>query len=500
MSGRGRARVGLPVPWGPLPLLLTLGVLLAATASEARAQGFRGWVGTTVQVVELRPFGRDTVPRSEVWADSTGATYHGVRPVSCMVSEWCTVYVALPKDQVVAGTQDLSLTAWGFGLEGLSFTTLLRGRAHAGSDLLWPRSDDAFDAMLAYAQLQRGSFRVRAGRQEIRSGLGFPAFDGGSVTYTGTSTQVEAYAGRSLARGLREPVNEALKGIEDYFVDEGVHLFGASARKRLKGAVFTARYQREVFADRSGLVAERGSVDMTTAVPNVRVEASLDYDFALDRVGKSHLTVGFPLEGGRLLLEATARHYVPYFQLSTIWGFFDPVSYSELEVRGSWAPGARLGLWASGARRSYGDPEAQVLLGPLTDTGWKAGAGARWQIARGWTLDGSYRLDWGPGAFLSSGDAALRFSAWERLTLALTGTSFQQIEEFRVGDGRALGGGLSFDLSVTDRTNFAGGASILRHRDGGSVFTSPWDQARAWTSLRVAIGEDPGLANRRRGR
>ncbi|MHB1194955.1 MAG: hypothetical protein ACYC6F_18185 [Longimicrobiales bacterium] len=483
-----------------LPPLLLGALLLLGAPGSLVGQGVRGWVGTTVQMVELRPYGQDTVPRYEVVTDSLGRTWSGNRQVSCFSGDFCTAYRALEKDQLVAATQDVSFTAWGFGLEGLSFTALLRGRAHAGSDLLWPRSDDAFDALLGYAQLQQGAFRFRLGRQEVRSGLGFPSFDGGSVAYATGSTQVEAYGGRSLARGLREPANEALKGVEDFFVDEGARLLGASLRKRLDGAVFTARYHREIQADRSNLVGERASVDVVTSIPHFRLTGAVDYDLGRDRLGKSHITVGLPLEGGRVLVEATARRYVPYFQMNTIWGFFDPVSYSELELRGSWSPGTALGAWASAGRRSYGDTDTQVLLGPLADTGWRANLGARWQMAPGWTVDGSYRLEWGPGAYLSSGDVALRYTAWERLALSLSGTSFQQIEEFRVGDGRALGGGFSFDLAVTDRTSFAGGMSVLRHRDGGSVFTSPWNQTRGWTSLRINIGEDPGLANRRRVR
>jgi hypothetical protein len=497
LAGAGRA---VRERMGALLVILTLALLVFSGASPLGAQGVRGWAGTTVQWVELRPFGQDTLPRYGVVTDSLGRSWYGNRQVSCFAGDFCTAYVALAKDKILAVTQDVSFTAWGLGMEGLSFTGLLRGRAHGGSELLWPRSDDAFDALLGYAQLQRGDFRFRLGRQEVRSGLGFPAFDGASVTYATGTTQVEAYGGRSLARGLREPTNEALKGIEDFFVDRGARLLGASLRKRMTSTVLTARYHREIQADRSNLVGERASVDALTTLPSVRFAFSMDYDLARDRLGKSSLTVGLPLYARKVLVEASARRYVPYFQLSTIWGFFEPVSYSELELRGTWTPGTALGVWASAGRRSYGDTDTQVLLGPLADTGWRGNLGARWQAWPGWTLDGSYRLEWGPGAFLSSGDVALRYSAGERLSLAVSGTSLQQIEEFRVGDGRALGGGISFNLSLTDRASLGGGMSVLRHRYGGSVFTSPWNQSRGWTSLRIEMGQDPGLANRRRVR
>jgi hypothetical protein len=80
-----------------------------------------------------------------------------------------------------------------------------------------------------------------------------------------------------------------------------------------------------------------------------------------------------------------------------------------------------------------------------------------------------------------------------------TATTFQQIEQYRLGDGRGLGGGLSFDAELTDRILTSGGASLLRHTGGqATVQDSPWNQSRAWWSLRVLVGEDPGLANRRR--
>jgi hypothetical protein len=78
--------------------------------------------------------------------------------------------------------------------------------------------------------------------------------------------------------------------------------------------------------------------------------------------------------------------------------------------------------------------------------------------------------------------------------------TFQQIEEYRLGQGRAFGGGASADFVLGERISVSAGASIIRHRDGGNVFTSPWNQGRAWTSLRLDLGEDPGLARRGAGR
>lgn len=479
------------------PLLL-LAVCLFVLPIPAAGQSFRGWLGTTVQAVELRPLGLDSIPRDSVTPSGDGFLFEG-RSVSCVLTDYCTEYVALEKGHSVAATQDLSLTAWGFGVEGLSFTTFLRVRAHGG-DVMWPRYGDDFDAILGYAQLVRGPLTLKVGRQELRSGLGFSGFDGATVGYSWPRTQIEGYAGRSLARGLQEPANEALRSFDDFYFDNGAVLFGASVRTRMRATMLTARYHREILTDWSSLVGERASVDFNTVLPAVRISGALDYDFSFQNFGKGFLTLAKPISDGHILLETTARRYLPYFQLSTIWGFFEPVSYSELEVRTSWSPNTTVGLWASVGGRKYGKPDPEAIFEPVRGHGWRANMGARWQPVEHWLVDGAYRYEWGPGGSLNSGDVALRFQSTDRLTVSASGTAFQQIEEFRVGEGIAYGGGLSFDLQVLERISLAGGMTVLRHANGDSVFDSPWDQTRGWTSLRIAVGDDPGMANRRNRR
>jgi hypothetical protein len=331
---------------------------------------------------------------------------------------------------------------------------------------------------------------------EILSGLGFARFDGASASYSRGIVWGELYGGRSLARGLREPTKEAFQGLDDFFLDHSVLLFGGSASGRLSGTAVTARYQREILRDRSSLVSERGSLDIPSTRGRFRLRGSLDYDFAREQLGKGELTWSMPLQESRWLVELSARRYVPYFELSTIWGFFEPVSYWEVTGRVAWSRTADLAAWIAGGRRSYADTETAVILEPMRDVGWRGELGARWRLARDWTLDGQYQLEWGPGGFLSSADAAVRYGVSERLTASLSALTFQQIEEYRLGQGRAFGGGASVDWAWSERASIGGGASLVRHRDGGNVFTSPWSQSRAWMMLRLDIGSDPGLATR----
>lgn len=467
---------------------------------QLAAQSYRGWTSTSVQLVELRPIGLDSVPRSDVVTDAQGRYLYEGNEVTCVLAAVCTGYLPLDDEHTLAATQDLGLTLWGLGMEGLSVTAQVRARARAGGDVVWPRSDDELDALLAYAQLQRGPLRARLGRLDVRSGLGFSAFDGGSVAYDLDSYRFEVYGGRSLARGLREPQNEALRGLDGFLLDQSVLLVGASVGGRPWDTPMTARYQREILRDRSSLVSERVSFDMSRALPHATLSGSIDYDFSFERAGKGHATLSVPLQEGRWLVEATARRYVPYFDLSTLWGIFEPVSYTEVLARVGWSPGTAWGAWASGGRRSYGDTETAVILRPMRDTGWRADVGARWAASDRWLASGAYQLEWGPGGFLSSADASLRYEATERLSASVSALTFQQIEEYRLGEGRAFGGGASADYTFGERASLALGFSVIRHRDGGNVFTSPWNQARAWSSLRFDLGEDPGLAARRSAR
>lgn len=475
-----------------LPALLF--VILSLLPTPARSQGVRGWVGSTVQMVEMRPLAVDTVSPDRV-TEVDGVPYIGGRRAFCATGLECVAYRALPTVTSVAATQDVSLTAWGFGIRGLSFTTLLRGRARMGSDFLWPRTDDRFDALLAYAQWVRGPLRVRAGRQEARSGLGFSGFDGAWLSLRAGRATVEGYGGRSLARALREPAKDALRGLEDFFPDQSVYLLGGSLRAHLGATSVTARYQREILADRSGLESERASVDVSSAFPGARIRGSVDYDFAFSRFGKGHFTLGIPFADGKWLVEASARRYVPYFSLSTIWGFFEPVAYHEGTLRMSWSPGTRAAVWVSGGYRRYGDAGTTVVLEPLEDSGWRAGAGVRLRLLSTLLVDGSYRLEWGPGGYLSSGDAALRWTPREGVMVALSGTTFQQIEQFRVGDGRALGGGIMADLEISPRMSLSGGYSLMRLKNSGGAVDEPWNQNRGWTALRIRVGRDPGLSS-----
>lgn len=455
---------------GPILVVALAAVALLSGADPLAGQDARGSLGSTAQLVEMRPL----APLED----------------GCPATEAC--FRTLEPQVAATASQDLSLTAWGFGVQGLSATVLLRTRQRLGGAFRWPRSDDAFDAMLAYAELSRGGLLLRGGRQEVRSGLGFPSFDGLMARWTRRRFRLELYGGRSLARGLREPADEALRGLEDFLPDRSAYLFGAAVRGRFGLATATARYHREILDDRSGLASERASVDAAMGLSFGSVRAALDYDVARRSVGKAHVTFSRPFDDARWLVEGTLSRYVPYFSLSTIWGFFDPVAYNEGMLRIGWAPAPVLTASVTAGVRKYGDPGTAVVVRPLEDTGRRGRMDVRWHVRPAWTVSGAYDLEWGPGGFLSSAEAGVRWSPSGGSFLALSGRTFQRIEQYRLGDGRAVGGGWSGGLVLAERITLSGGASVTRLRSGGGAGESPWNQLRAWSSVRYRFGGDPG--------
>jgi hypothetical protein len=483
----------------PRVMRLVLAALVAAAwTARAAAQDARGFAVTAVQYAELRPLRTDTVPQQGAVEVAPGVFEVDGERVTCIPGIGCVRWLAAPVESAAVATQDLVLTGWGFGVEGLSATFAARARARLGGELVWPLSDDALDLTLGYAELSRGPVRARLGRQESLSGLGMTAYDGAEVVAAlPRGIRIEAYGGRSLARALREPRDEALRGLQDFLPEQGAYLLGgALAYQGWSDVSAQLRYQREIWADRRGLISERASLDArSTRFAPLTVTAALDYDFGIGQVGKGQLQLRRPLlarGASGATLELTARRYLPYFELYTIWGFFSPVAYHEVEARASWtAP--TTALWAGGSYRAYEDAGADAFLDAPSSSGWRALGGGQWRPRPDWIAEGQVAAEVIPGGFLSSADVSLRLRVHPSVALTIAGTGFQQIEEFRIGDGRVVGVTAAADASLTERIHLDAGAGAYRYRNATKDESFDWSQLRAWSSLRVEIGGDPGL-------
>ena len=481
-------------------LALTIAISGCALAVDrAAAQAVRGSAATTTRLIEVRGIVPDSVPIDQVTRNENGTFTWLGQSVACYGGDSCVFYRAGETQDAVALTQDVSFTAWGLGVRGLSATGLLRARADLAGSFTWARSDDAFDAMLLYLELDRAPARVRLGRLQTTGGLGFTGYDGADVMIEPMpAVMLEAWGGRSLARGIAEPRNDALRGLESFLLDRDAWLVGAAATAEpARGITLAARYQREIWTDRSGLLSERASLDVDVhRFQRVTLSASADWDFAFGRPGKADLTARMPLRTDRRTrswIEATARRYVPYFELWTIWGFFSPVAWHEAELLFGWQPSSALDVRASAGWRRYGETGTVVVLSPLEDDAARVSARADWRGSDAWSVHASWTLEDGFGAFLSSGDVAVRWQPHPDVTLTLDGTAFQQIEQFRIGEGTVVGGGLSGAWQLAGSTDLSGGISVYRQAFENRPSGVDWNQARAWASLRIGFGRDPGL-------
>ncbi len=479
------------------PARVAAAVTLAVTcaAGAAAAQGVRGTASVSTRFIELRSLRTDTVDPSAVVRDADGRFRVNGIPVDCRPAIPCVLFRPGEREQGVTLTQDLRFTAWGFGVRHLSATAYVRARAQGG-DFTFPRSDDAFDALIAYVEYDNAPVRVRLGRQVAAGGLGFSSFDGASALYrTGSALAAELYGGRSLARGLYEPRADVLRGLEDFVPDQTVLLFGGALDVRpVHGLDLAARYQREIFSDRSGLASERASAEAVVTLAPLTILGSVDYDFAFDRIGKADVRARVPLPSG-FSAELRGRRYVPYFELWTIWGFFDPVAYHEAEALVAWRADPRVGLLAAGAYRAYEETNAAVFGPTLASDSRRVTVGGWWQPASEWRLDGSVRRETGFGAAYGGGDVSAQWQPAEGTFLRAWATAFEQIEEFRVGEGSVLGGGIDASIRLRQRWVVDGGVGLYRH--GSTRRDSPdWNQRRAWLAVRVEFGDDPGLRAR----
>ena len=476
---------------------LGFAALVLLIAIPAQAQQVRGSLSNTARYIELRPIARDTVDSLSTTLDPNGRPTFEGRPVFC-AGQTCTFYRPADVAHTVAMSQDLSVSAWGFGVQGVSATVLLRARQDVAGEFTWPRYEDSFSAILAYAELGRERYRIRAGRQRSLTGMGFYSFDGLSANVTAASwANVEVYGGRSLARALEEPRHEALSSVENFIPDNNAWLIGAAAELHVaNGTAGSIRYQREIWSDRAALVSERASVDFRSSIMRVvNVEASADYDVAYNRLGKAHVTFRRQFINNRLSVDATMRRYLPFFELWTIWGVFSPVAYHEAELQAGWRSSARFDVSASAGFRKFEDTEAEVFIAAAEDQTWNVAVRAGGEIRPGINAHGEYRLERGFGAYLSSGEGAVNWEPADRIQLGAYVTAFQQIMEFRIGEAAVFGGGLTAEVALHDAIGLNGGFSVYHQAFDNRPSAVDWNQKRGWLGIEWSFGRDPGLAS-----
>ena len=482
-----------------IPLLLIAGTLVAR---EARAQYVRISGASWAQSIDLRPLREDSISAAGVPGEGIYRTTASGQVVRCLEGATvCRFFTSGERASAAPLTHDVAVAAWGLG-RGVSFHSQGRFRSSlGGARELWPRQGDRFDLIDAYLAIDRGRYGARLGRLWSTNALGAYNFDGGALTFRRWGGSLEAFGGRALVQGLNEGyASGEIGAVDDIPPEEEGYLIGVRLRARpTPVSALSVLYQRVVRGDRAGLYSERAAFDASTRLGRATLDATLAYDIATNSVNDARL------RGARALFGAfngalEVRRHRPFFELWTIWGAFAPVGFDEGRANLTWrGAGDRLLIDAHGAYRTYAEANTGAGFLPLRSNGWRAGTGATWLPSEHFSASASYDADIGFGSSRSAGSAGVRWTRGDGTHLGASGSAFQTIYEFRVGNGRVLGAALDAGLRLTSELRVAADAGIYRHRLSDGAPGTDWSQRRASLRLEWAVGADPGVASGRGG-
>ena len=447
------------------------GALLALAATAAgpqalRAQAFRLHWTTTAEYVQLRPIEYDS---------ASGA------------------YEALPVAYAAPVTQDVEVSAWGLGVEGLRGYALMRGRAALGSELVWPRYGDHFDLLAAYLELQRQTWRLRLGRQQRASALGWYAFDGLTAGWQPVSAlRIEGYGGRGLARATLQPYNSpALLALDPLHPDQGTILLGAAlSATPFARSSFSAIYQREVLSDRSGLVSERAAVDGRVGIGSfLTLSGSADADLAEQWIGKASVSAAVRLSRSTFI-SLEAFRYRPTLDLTTIWGAFVPESNNGYTASLQLAAASDLSFSGAFTYRRWQPLSAgSPFLVDVPDNQKEVTLGAH--ARRGaLALDGSYHLELGYGGDQSGGDVSVAWAPQDGWRAGLSGTAFKQTDMVRVTGGTMFAPTPNTVPPVGHRLGLSADVTRYFQRRLAGTTGVDWNQTRASLTFDWTMGAD----------
>jgi hypothetical protein len=442
---------------------------------------------------------RDSVPVDAAVGDGI-QRFVGDTLVTCSASAaYCYFYRSGTVASTSPAVLDVDLNVFGFGVEGLRAYVSTRFRTDFGADEFWPRVNDNFDLLAGYVELNRPRYRLRVGRDYEVSGLGFYGYDGGSALFripTGR-IELEAYGGWGLERGVPEPINsDAFASLGRFQPQERNYLFGFRGSARpATAASLEVIYQREIPTDRAGIASERVAFEAVYRPrPGLSFQGHADYDIAAGWWGKAGLKAGWRATP-RVYVEGGYLRYRPVFSLQTIWLAFSPVAYDGWNVSVALGPvrDVSLRLWAE--RRAYDETDAEVPFFRVTDRDWRVGGRFSWRPGRywgaEWKVDGGYWIDWGFGATLSSGDVRIGMTPTERVSVGLRFSAFQQLEEFRIAEGRIWGIGGDVRWRTPAGTVWFAVDSYDHNRRGDAGLTD-WTQWRGAFGFSYYVGSEPG--------
>jgi hypothetical protein len=467
-------------------------ILLMATAVSAAAQNYRARLDAGSQAVSFRELVSDSIAAASVVTTAGGGleTPDG-NAVRCGAGNYC--YFLRPGRELrgMPVSTSASVILWGLGVPGLTLRASGRVLADLGSDRVWPGTEPAAQLIEGYLEYQRAAAVARAGRQLLSSRLEHLGFDGGSVRVRWDKRALEfaGYGGWGLGQAAALAAsNPALNPLDEWRPRDRQLVAGAEASWLHRHADVRAEYRREIDPQDNYFVSERAALSLGANVAALRATGGMDYNMAEGQLGSADVTVTFVQP--RFSLSTGARRYRPYFSLWTLWGAFSPVPYNAVNFSAEIRPVRGLSLHGRGERYAYESAEVSTALVPdLQDGGWRASAGATATLGSHWTLDGSFGMEYGPGAAGRFADGTVTFTPAERLSFDLYAGSMARPLELRYYDAtsRWIGSRAEWQLGAQRRV-WGDFAFVDDGRDRPDAGASSLTQIRFRTGVSLAFG------------
>ena len=468
-------------------------VLAGPLPTAARSQQYVGRIDGWMQHASFRGFQKDSIPSGNVIAGPDGGpqTPDGYA-VTCVNGQpQCYFYRAGPPLSGGPFVTSANLTAWGFGVRGLSVHATGRLSENIGSSDAWPGTSPSLQLIEGYAEYAGPAFTARLGRQIETGRLGWYGYDGGRLAWRVPRSSLTAigYAGFGLANPTALPVtSDVVNPLGDFQPPKRQWLAGAAVEWQKRLGDVRVDFEREIDLATKNIVSKRTALAASVGpLANWSLLGSADYDLARGLWGSAELTLlqRQPRFGGSL----GVRQYRPYFDLWSIWGVFSPVPYTAANAAAWASPMRGLTLRAGGERYRYANAEAETPLVAELTRGWRWNVSADYAVRPTVNVNAAYHAEFGPGAALSGVEGSASYVPSAALSLTVHAGHMVRPLEYRVEEPALTWLGVAARYVVSNRLRLGAEATHYaedrRRPDSAAI---DWSQMRFAASLSWLFG------------